>query len=53
MSFQLDANTLVQALGAFLNSFAPYFQVFLGLMVAAGILHRGMGLIKWAGRGSK
>lgn len=50
MTFSLDGVELLQATGAFLTSFQPYVNVVLGLMIAAGILTRGLELIKWGGR---
>lgn len=50
MTFSLDGLALVQAVAAFLTSFQPYVNVMLGLTIGAGILWRGLELIKWAGR---
>lgn len=50
MTFSLDGGSLFQAVGAFLASFQPYTITLLGVVVGAGVLYRGLYLIKWAGR---
>lgn len=50
MTFDLDSALLMDSLSAALASLQPYVNVLLGLVIAAGILARGLGLIKWGGR---
>lgn len=50
MTFDLDPSLLVDSLSASIASLQPYVNLMLGLVIAAGILARGLGLIKWGGR---
>lgn len=50
MTFDLDPSLLVDSLSASIASLQPYVNVLLGLVLAAGVLSRGLGMIKWGGR---
>jgi hypothetical protein len=50
VTFDLDAGILMDSLAASLASLQPYIHALLGLVLAAGILSRGLGMIKWGGR---
>lgn len=50
MTFSLDGASLMEAVGSFLASFQPYTLILVGLVVGAGVLYRGLDLLKWAGR---
>jgi len=50
VTFDLSPALLWDSLSLSIASLQPYVNVLLGLVIGAGILARGLGLIKWGGR---
>lgn len=46
----MDIDVLASSLAGFLSALQPYVNVMLGLVIGAGILSRGLELIRWGGR---